>query len=108
MIYKIIIIFAVLQFSGCASIGKQFNFHNKPKIVQNDTTQKDIFKLYGSPFRIGYDNGNLQWAYGYYHMGLFSETITKDLVIIFNKNKTVKSYNYNSSDEFDKMKMSID
>ena len=54
--------------------------------------------MLGDPWRVGIDNGNIAWTYGYYHFKLFKGIETKDLYIVFDSKDVVRSYTYNRSD----------
>lgn len=83
---------------GCATVGSPFRFQGPDSIVAGKTTRADIVKRYGEPFRVGYENGNPKWTYGYYHYRLFGDSETKDLDVTFDKNGVVSSYTYSSSE----------
>ncbi len=102
---KVLALFGLIMLTGCATIGRDFTFNSPSDIVTGKTTQEMVIKKYGSPFRVGYDNGLTQWTYARYIYSLFGDAKTKDLVITFNTDRTVKSYTYNSSLEDDKMKL---
>ncbi len=82
---------------GCITIGRDFISNDFSWIVPNKTTRKEVRTVLGEPFRAGVDSGLMTWSYGYYRYTLFGETKTKDLVIYFNKDGTVRSYTFNTS-----------
>ena len=57
-----------------------------------------MLRHYGNPFRVGYENGNTKWTYGYYQYKLFGTSETKDLAITFDKSGVVSDYTYSSSE----------
>ncbi len=87
-----------LFFTACATVGSSFEFKGPESIVVGQTTETQIIAQYGQPFRVGYENGNVKWTYGYYHYRLFGDSDTKDFSVTFGKNGTVVSYEYSSSD----------
>lgn len=87
----------ILAFSRCATVGSQFQFHGSESIVKGETSLSQILATYGDPFRVGYENGNIKWTYGFYHYRLFGDSETKDLDITFDKQGIVSSYSYSSS-----------
>lgn len=91
--------------SGCANIGRPFEFTGPQEIVIGQTTQKEVMRRFGEPFREGWDSGDVQWTYGQYRYDLFGNSNTKDLVVTFDKNGVVKSYNYNASTQDGKVKV---
>ena len=94
-LWTVIMIF--LLAGGCATVGHDFPSSAAEHIVLNKTTQTDILKMLGEPWRVGIENGRTTWTYGYYKYRVFGEADTKDLIIVFNPDKTVASYNYNTT-----------
>jgi len=93
--------FAVALCLGCAacvSLGKPFAFAGPGDVSVGKTTQKDLIAAYGRPFRVGFDNGAEKWAYAFYRYSLFGESTVQDLDIVFERNGTVSSYTYESTD----------
>ena len=80
--------------SGCLSMGRDFSTEPVGKIENNVTTEKDIFGYFGEPVRRGLENGYETWTYSYqyYELGQLSEF--KDLYVVFNKDKTVRTYSF--------------
>ena len=95
----------VFLLTGCATVGSQFNFQGPNSISMGETTRNDIVRLYGEPFRAGYNNGGLVWTYGLYTYRLFGPTETKDLQIVFDKKGFVKDYTYATSFNGEKEKL---
>ncbi len=95
--------FAILfLISGCATVGSQFYFKNPNEIIIGKTTKIEMMNNYGTPFRVGFDSGKLQWTYGYYKYSLFNDADTKDLTITFDSKGVVTNYIYSSSSAEDK------
>ena len=88
----------MLFFSGCATVGHEFNVAQVPNIKMNKTTQNEILEMFGSPWRVGVDDGRQTWTYGKYHYSLVSEASTTDLVIRFDDHNVVVSYTYNTTE----------
>ncbi|MBL6989969.1 MAG: outer membrane protein assembly factor BamE [Bacteriovoracaceae bacterium] len=99
-----LIVFLTLVLSSCATVGNEFSYLGSSSITIDKTTKQDVFKMYGEPFRVGHDNGDMRWTYGLYKYRVFGETETKDLIITFDHDGIVKSYTYNSSFKQDKSK----
>jgi len=85
--------------AACVTIGQPFPSQGVPKFGIGTTTQADIQKSYGSPFRTGVDGGDVTWTYVDYKLRMFGQQCTQDLVIHFNANGTVKSFAYNTSSD---------
>ena len=62
------------------------------------TTQSEIGKMFGPPWRTGMDDGDRTWTYGHYRYSLFGSTKTEDLVIRFDADDVVSSYTFNTTD----------
>jgi hypothetical protein len=88
----------VLLMAGCATVGKNFQSSAVREIEIGTTTTEDISNILGNPWRTGLENGKKTWTYGYYKYRLFGPTDTKDLVITFNKDNTVYSYSFNTTE----------
>lgn len=87
----------VLSLFACATVGKNFAGENVPKIKIGQTHKSDLNNLFGQPWRVGIEDGNETWTYGYYQYKLIGETLTKDLVIRFGPDNIVKSYSFNET-----------
>ena len=87
---------SLLVLSGCVTAGQNFRSDDLSWIVVKRTSQDEIQRVLGEPFRVGVDAGSLTWTYGYYRYRLFGETRTKDLVIEFNRDGMVSSYTFNT------------
>jgi hypothetical protein len=83
--------------SGCVTVGHEFPAGQVSSIKIGESTQADITNLFGTPWRTGVENGLKTWTYGDYNYSLFSNGNSEDLVIRFNKNNVVSSYNFNST-----------
>ena len=87
-----------LTFSGCATVGKDFSAVNVSKIKIGQTTQSEIRTMFGSPWRVGIEDGQPTWTYGNYSYGIFGAKKSKDLVIRFNENNFVASYTFSTTE----------
>ena len=85
-------ILVVIFFSGCGSVGKNFNESLYTKIVKGTTNKNDIQTMFGDPFKKGIQNGYPVWPYEYNYVNSFGNDIIKDMVIVFYKNGFVKSH----------------
>jgi len=95
--WGLIIVAALLTISGCARIGKDFNAAHVQQIKIGETTQSDIVKMFGQPWRKGVENGIVMWTYGRYTYRVIGETETKDLVVRFKSDGKVRSYTFNET-----------
>ena len=85
-------------------VGREFPVEAINNIQLEETTKEDINKIFGSPWRIGLEDGKRTWTYGYYKYRLFGESTTRDLVIKFDSNGVVSSYIFNTTDIEEEMK----
>ena len=88
----------ILILSGCGNVGKDFNTSKVESIVNGTTTQSDIKKLLGKPFKTGVQNGQLIWVYENNNYYIIGKDTSKDLIITFDPAGIVKSYQLMSSD----------
>ena len=88
---------AGLVASGCMTLGRPFATGMVPDIVAGKTTKADIERTFGPPYRTGVDTGEEMWTYLKYHLSVFGDQRTTDLVIHFKADGTVKSYAYNTN-----------
>jgi len=84
--------FLVIFFSGCGSVGKDFDESLYANIAKGTTTQKEIQSMFGPPFKKGVQNGYPVWTYEYNYVNSFGTDIIKDMIIVFEKNGVVKSH----------------
>ena len=84
--------------AGCATAGHDFNVLQVPNVQIGKTTQSEIRAMFGSPWRVGIEDGRRTWTYGKYRYRLFSETSTQDLVVRFDDKWIVASYTFNTTE----------
>jgi outer membrane protein assembly factor BamE (lipoprotein component of BamABCDE complex) len=92
---------ALLAASGCATIGRPFATHEVSQVRLGQTTQSDVLRLFGAPWRTGLEDGQQTWTYGHYKYSLFSREKTCDLVVRFDERNVVVSYTFNSTEPDD-------
>ena len=93
-----IILLAILLMMGCATVGKDFPVERVTEIQIGKTTQQDIRFQFGSPWRVGIEDGWNTWTYGKYKYRLIGDTDTTDLVIRFDSQNIVASYSFNTTE----------
>ncbi len=79
-------------FSGCGTVGKNFDESLYANIVKGTTTHKEIEIMFGPPFKKGIQNGYSVWTYEYNHVNSLGSDTIKDMIIVFEKNGVVKSH----------------
>ena len=83
--------------AGCMTVGRNFASASVPGIERGVSTKQDIQNQFGEPFRKGLDDGYESWSYVYNQWSMLSQTRSKDLYVVFNKDGTVRSYTFNSN-----------
>lgn len=88
-----IILSALMCFAlaGCGTVGKQFDSSLAETIVNGQTTQSEILEKFGDPFKKGTQNGDLVWVYEFNEYRGSGNSISKNLIIVFDRNNIVKS-----------------
>ncbi len=87
----------ILWITGCGTVGKDFESDKVQNIQKNVTTQSEVLDWFGIPFKEGLENEHVMWTYQYDQWNAFSDTQSKDLVILFDENNIVKAYRFTSS-----------
>jgi outer membrane protein assembly factor BamE (lipoprotein component of BamABCDE complex) len=82
---------------ACMTVGEDFAVGRVSHIRIGETTQSDIRKTFGEPWRVGLENGERTWTYGYYRYNLFGASQTRDLVVRFDDDGVVSSFTFNST-----------
>jgi len=91
----------MLGSAGCATVGREFPVGPVATIKIGETTQEEIRRQFGEPWRTGIEDGRRTWTYGRYHYSAFGPAQTRDLVVRFDKDGKVASYTFNSTYEQD-------
>jgi len=87
----------ILAISGCMIAGRDFPVEHVSQIQTGKTTQMDIQRMFGPPWRTGIENGKTTWTYGKYRISVSGTTQTSDLVIRFDQNNVVEAWTYNTN-----------
>lgn len=93
----VLILASLFLTSGCATIGSEFPTAQVSMIKIGETSQEQIRAMFGKPWRVGTDSGQLTWTYGHYQYSLFGHDSTEDLVIRFSQHNIVTSYVFNTT-----------
>ena len=88
----------ILFTSGCATVGKDFSVTEVSEIEIGSTTQNEIRAMFGSPWRVGIEDGQRTWTYGKYSYGLFDAKQAKDLLIRFDDRNIVTSFTFSTTE----------
>lgn len=87
-----IFLFGFLFIQGCGTAGKNFDESLYKNIVIGTTTHKEIFAMFGPPYKKGVQNDLPVWTYEYNHYKAIGDNITKDMVIVFDNDGIVRSH----------------
>ena len=79
------------------TVGKNFDSSLLKNIQNNVTSQEEIVKKFGVPFKVGTENGQTIWSYQFDRWNAMRPAQSKDLVIRFDRNSIVKAYRYTTS-----------
>ncbi len=77
---------------GCGTVGEDFNISMADKIQVHQTTQGEIESMLGEPFKKGIQNGHPIWVYEFNYYHTLGDDTSKDLVVTFNDDGKVRSY----------------
>ena len=97
IIYFSMVMFFLLSFTGCASVGKDFDSEKVKNIKNNVTTQLEIIDWFGVPFKEGTKNSYTMWTYQFDKWQALGNVESKALVILFDDKNKVKAYRYESN-----------
>jgi len=95
---SLILVLAALSLAGCLTVGKSFDTHGVELLKIGKTTQEEVERLFGPPWRTGIEDGERTWTYGHYRYYLLGPAHTTDLVIRFSPDGVVRSYTYNTTE----------
>lgn len=95
--FLLILLASVHTMTGCATVGKEFPASRVMEIQIGKTTINDVQAMFGPPWRVGNENGAKTWSYGRYTYRLFGDPSTQDLIVRFDSNGIVRSYNFNTT-----------
>jgi outer membrane protein assembly factor BamE (lipoprotein component of BamABCDE complex) len=98
VIFLTIIVVLIIAITGCFTVGHDFPVDQVNAIKIGKSTQEDVRSMFGSPWRVGMEDGQRTWTYGKYRYSAFSETKTQDLVIRFDDQGKVVSFTFNTTE----------
>lgn len=84
--------------SGCATAGQKFSAAAAKKIEIGKTTKQELRSMLGPPWRMGLEDGQETWTYGYYRYHIFKPEQSTDLIVRFEKAGIVASYSFSTTD----------
>ena len=95
----IIVIVLILAFWGCGgTVGGKFDASKVETIINGTTTQAEIKKKFGKPFKTGIQNEKPIWVYEYNRYDLLRNETSKDLIVVFGPSGVVQSHQFMSNE----------
>lgn len=83
---------ALITFTGCSNVGSNFDVNLAQQIQKGKTTQAEIQNMFGNPYKTGVQNAHPAWVFEYDQYRAIGADASKDLIVVFNDDKTVRSY----------------
>ena len=90
-------IFITLILAGCGSSGKNFPVVHIGEIKNGVTTQSQILDWFGIAYKEGLRSGETMWTYQFDTYNAVGKDMSRELVILFDKDNVVKAYRYASN-----------
>ena len=94
---KLFVACAALALAACMTVGRPFPVEAVREIELGKTTQDQVRRRFGEPWRTGLEDGQRTWTYGHYRYAALGTTRTRDVVIRFDDKGRVVSYSFNST-----------
>jgi hypothetical protein len=82
---------------ACVTVGRDFPVEPVSRIEIGTTTQADVQRMFGDPWRVGIEDGQRTWTYGLYRYSVFAPAQTRDLKVRFERSGVVASYTFDST-----------
>ena len=100
-----LLVAATMMLAGCNTVGEPIQNEAVPRIQKGETTLEEVREIFGNPQRIGVEDGQLTWTYMHYSASIFGRFEGRDLVVKFDNQNRVSSYNYATTDTSEKLKL---
>ena len=97
----ILLLVTLVTISGCSNVGTNFDTNLANQIQKGKTTQSDITAMFGHPYKTGVQNNHPAWVYEYDQYRAIGADSSKDLLVVFNDDKTVRLYQFMSTGSMD-------
>jgi len=84
--------------TACAStVGTSFPAESVDEIRIGDTRTEEIRELFGPPWQVGIEDGQVAWTYSFYHHPAIGRVEGRDLVVLFDDSGHVTSYRFQTT-----------
>jgi outer membrane protein assembly factor BamE (lipoprotein component of BamABCDE complex) len=94
MLRRLCLLSLVVFLSGCVTVGRDFPTFPMEKLQASVTTKDEVYAAFGEPIDRGTDTGYETWIYHYYVRSIFGRQDEKRLVVIFNRDGTLRHYSF--------------
>ncbi len=88
----ILLLVTLITFSACSNVGTNFDTNMVKQIQKGKTTQAEIEGMFGQPYKTGIQNAHPAWVYEFNQYRAFGDDSAKDLIVVFNDDKTVRTH----------------
>jgi hypothetical protein len=84
--------------TACAStVGISFPAERVDEIRIGDTQSEEIRELFGPPWQVGIEDGQVAWTYSFYRQPAIGRVEGRDLVVLFDDSGHVTSYRFHTT-----------
>ncbi|MFQ5513215.1 MAG: hypothetical protein ACE5FG_02165 [Myxococcota bacterium] len=88
---------AILLLAGCVSVGRFFPVDAVTQLRDGETTRERCLRLFGPPLHTGVTDGLRHWTYRHRSFALWRLPWERELVLHFDENGVLRSYEFESS-----------
>jgi outer membrane protein assembly factor BamE (lipoprotein component of BamABCDE complex) len=87
-----------LILAACASsVGTSFPAESVDEIRIGDTRTEEVRELFGPPWQVGIEDGQVAWTYSFYRQPAIGHVEGRDLVVLFDDSGHVISYRFHTT-----------
>lgn len=97
----ILLLVTLITFSACSNVGTNFDINLVKQIQKGKTTQAEIENMFGQPYKTGVQNAHPAWVYEFNEYRAMGADASKDLIVVFNADKTVRTHQIMATRETD-------
>jgi len=94
-----VVVLAAWAGLACVSVGSNFPSAPIPELAVGRTTQAEVQREFGAPWRTGLEDGKRTWTYGHYRYSLFGGEKARDLVLKWDAQGVLASYTYATTED---------
>ncbi len=87
-----------IMLGACAStVGTSFPGERVDEIRIGETRSEQVRELFGAPWQVGIEDGQVTWTYTYYRRPFIGRVEARDLVVLFDDTGHVTSYRFHTT-----------